>query len=53
MEARLEWAMTELTQAKNYDYQIVNDDLESAYQVLRSIIIAESHKTANWQGSEI
>lgn len=31
--------------AKWYDYQIVNDDLELCYQILRSIIIAESHKS--------
>lgn len=53
METRLEWAKTELTKANYYDYQVINDDLEIAYQVLRSIIIAECHKTAHWQGSEI
>lgn len=45
MKKRLDWAQFELDQAKYYDYQIVNDDLETAYQVLRSIIIAEEHKT--------
>ncbi|MGE0198219.1 MAG: guanylate kinase [Simkaniaceae bacterium] len=44
MQQRLEWAQHELKQAKYYDYQIVNDDLETAYQVLRSIVIAEEHK---------
>jgi len=44
LEKRLEWARHELDQAKLYDYHIVNDDLEEAYQVLKSIIIAEEHK---------
>lgn len=44
MKARLDWAQFELDQAKYYDYQIVNDDLEITYQVLRSIVIAEEHK---------
>lgn len=41
---RLECALHELEAAKFYDYVIVNDDLATAYQVLRSIIIAEEHK---------
>ncbi|NGX50540.1 MAG: Guanylate kinase [Chlamydiae bacterium] len=44
MKTRLDWAQAELDQAKHYDYQIINDDLETAYQVLRSIVIAEEHK---------
>lgn len=42
---RLEWARREIEVAHFYDYNIVNDDLATAYQVLRSIIIAEEHKT--------
>lgn len=45
MEKRLSWAQKEMEAAHYYDYQIVNDDLESAYQVLLSIVIAEEHKT--------
>jgi guanylate kinase len=45
LKKRLDWAQFELDQAKHYDYQIVNDDLETAYQVLRSIVIAEEYKT--------
>ncbi len=41
---RLEWASTELKFADQYDYQIVNDSLNEAYQVLRSILIAECHR---------
>ncbi len=40
---RLEWAKRELNVADEYDYQIVNDDLAIAYEVLRSILIAEEH----------
>ena len=45
IEKRLEWAENELKVVENYDYQIVNDDLETAYQILRSIFIAECHRT--------
>ncbi len=41
---RLSWATRELEQASKFDYIIVNDELELAYQVLRSIIVAEEHK---------
>lgn len=44
---RLEWAKIELEKAKQYDYQIVNDDLEIAYGVLRSILIAECHRSSH------
>lgn len=42
---RLEWASTELQIAAQYDYQIVNDNLSTAYQVLKSIVVAECHRT--------
>ena len=29
---------------KNYDYHIVNDNLNQAYAILRSIVIAEEHR---------
>lgn len=44
IQKRLAWASKEMDQAKYYQYQIVNDNLDTAYQVLRSIVIAESHK---------
>lgn len=43
-EQRLAWAKVELEAARYYDYQIVNDDLDVAYEVLKSIFIAESHR---------
>ena len=44
MEKRLSWAKKEMESGKSYDYQIVNDRLETAYDILRSILIAEEHK---------
>ncbi len=41
---RLSWAEKEMEMASFYDYQIVNSDLDIAYDVLRSILIAEEHK---------
>ncbi|MBS0615975.1 MAG: guanylate kinase [Verrucomicrobia bacterium] len=41
---RLEWAQEEMKSRSLYDYHIVNDNLEIAYGVLRSILIAEEHK---------
>lgn len=45
IEERLVWAVEELRAAGEYEYQVVNEDLETAYQVLRSILIATCHKT--------
>lgn len=45
IKKRLSWAKEEMKMAKNYDYQIINEELEIAYQVLRSIFIAEEHRT--------
>lgn len=47
IEKRLERARIELKLAEKYDYQLINDDLEIAYQVLRSIFIAECHRTCH------
>lgn len=44
MEERLAWAKHELEMVPHYDYHIVNDDLTTAYAVLKSIFIAEEHK---------
>jgi len=44
IEERLSWAEKELAVAEQYDYCIINDDLQIAYQVLRSIFIAEEHR---------
>jgi len=44
IEKRLSWAEKEMGLATEYDYEIVNDDLMTAYAALRSILIAEEHK---------
>ncbi|MEI6241823.1 MAG: guanylate kinase [Chlamydiota bacterium] len=44
MEERLSWMNKEIEASVHYDYQIINEDLIIAYQVLRSIVIAEEHK---------
>jgi len=43
-EKRLKWSEHELEMIPWYDYHIINDDLATAYNVLRSILIAEEHK---------
>ena len=47
LQRRLSWAGEEMKLACQYDYMIVNRDLKIAYGVLRSILIAEEHKTRN------
>lgn len=44
IEQRLDHAQTEIEMSSSYDYIIVNDDLNTAYQVLRSVFIAEEHR---------
>lgn len=41
---RLAWAKVEMEASHYYDYKIVNDSLDVAYQTLRSIVIAEEHR---------
>ena len=45
---RLSHAEQEMLVAENYDYIITNDNIDVAYEVLRSIVIAAEHK-ANLQ----
>ncbi len=47
---RLRNAVAELAAAHEYDYRIVNDDLEKAADTLRSIVVAEHHR--NLDGKE-
>lgn len=44
IEQRVQWAHEEMKAQEHYDYSIINDDLDIAYQALRSILIAEEHK---------
>ncbi len=50
---RLSWAEKEMQMAPFYDYQIVNFDLKKAYDVLRSIVISEEHRTRGEDGKKI
>lgn len=45
IEKRLQWAALEIEKSELYDYNIVNEDIEEAYLVLKSIVIAEKHRT--------
>ncbi len=47
LKKRLKWAQYEIDQAKYYDYTIVNDNLEAAYEALKSIIIAKNYEGGN------
>ncbi len=49
IKERVAWATKEIKEAKNYDYVIVNDDISIAYQVFKSILIAEEHKGEIWK----
>lgn len=50
IQERLVWAEHELEMAKNYDYIITNDNIHRAYDILRSILIAEEHKKERYHG---
>lgn len=43
---RMQRALTELAAALEYDYFVVNDDLEEAVRVVNAILEAESHRTS-------
>jgi guanylate kinase len=51
---RLDCAQTELAASTEFDYQIVNDDLETALSEIEKIIFSESHQplSANDEGNE-
>lgn len=44
IDKRISFAKNETDEAHLYDYEIINDHLQTAYQILRAIIIAEEHK---------
>lgn len=44
LEERFSKATQEMALSKQYDYIVVNDDLDKAADVLKAIIIAEEHK---------
>lgn len=44
IEMRLNQAQHELSFEPHYDYAIINDNLASAFEILKAILIAEEHK---------
>lgn len=44
IEKRLLWAEKELARAAHYDYQVVNEDLNTAYEELKKIVLLEEKK---------
>jgi guanylate kinase len=46
-EKRLSWAHREMELALAYDFFVVNTQLEVAYEVLKSILIAEEHRVGH------
>ncbi len=48
VEERLHWAEEELLRAEDYDYIVINDNLHRAFEILRSILITEEHKTERY-----
>lgn len=48
IDKRLKRSSKELKDSEHYDYIIINDDLTDAYDVLRSIVIAEAHRRSRW-----
>ncbi|MEI6531363.1 MAG: guanylate kinase [Chlamydiota bacterium] len=53
IDKRLAFAEYETSSAPLYDYEVVNDHLQTAYQILRAIIIAEEHKRLKTLPKEI
>ncbi|MBJ7448960.1 MAG: guanylate kinase [Parachlamydiales bacterium] len=49
---RLSWAKDEMEKCRTYDYQIINSDIKSSYDVLRSIFIAEEHRLSALNNQE-
>lgn len=47
IQKRLSWAKKEMAAAIDYDYYLINDDIEVARKVLGSIFIAQEHKIKN------
>ena len=52
VEIRLTWAQHELELARQYDYVVCNDQIETAYDVLRSIVVAEEHRNRHQSKEE-
>ena len=47
IQNRLSWAQKEMEAIDKYDYSLINDDMQTAYEALRSIVIAEEHRVTH------
>jgi len=47
---RIERAREELGHVENYDYRVVNDDLETGVEKLKAIVSAERCRVSRWRG---
>jgi guanylate kinase len=47
INSRMDKAKNEIIHYDEYDYTIINDDLETAFEQLKNIVLAERQKTAN------
>ncbi len=52
IKKRMETATREIKEVKNFDYLVVNEDLQETVKVIKSIIVAERHKVRNKIGGE-
>jgi guanylate kinase len=49
---RMETASREIKEIKNFDYLVVNEDLQKTVDVIKSILVAERHKVRNKIGGK-
>lgn len=47
IQNRLSWAQKEMEAIDKYDYSLINDNMQTAYEALRSIVIAEEHRVTH------
>jgi len=52
IKKRMETATREIKEVKNFDYLVVNEDLQETVKVIKSIIVAERHRVRNKIGGK-
>jgi len=52
IEKRMETAAREIKEISNFNYLVVNEDLQETVKVIKSIIIAERHRVRNKTGGK-